>query len=239
MSLFKSICNEKQAQSALPAKERPLFCSSFFIKLVELGSNLIELQFSADQKHQHLTFDNLTRDGLPGLATLLKNLQTQGHGRMVLKDFSRTWFLSLDISSTGHVRFSHRLMDPYNDIDIEWDIDSGVDHMITTLTQLLADILSHPDFLAGYAFYHWDNYKEFSDELEQARKEFFAARQGGPFEDEHAFEAGIKPLLLQLPDGEEDRFERAWLRENILRLAPAREAAERYLEMLDGTSLLL
>ena len=239
MMQLKSTHNEKQAQTGLPTAEKLFSCSSFFIKLVELGSNSIELRFSADEKHQHLTFDCLTRDGLPGLATLLKNLHTQRHGRMVLKDFSRTWFLSLDISSTGHTRFSHRLVDPYNDIDIVWDIDSSVDHLVTILTQLLADIVSHPDFLAGYAFYHWDNYKEFSDQLEQAKREFFASRQGGPFEDEHSFESEIKPLLLKLPNEEEDRFERAWLRENILRLAPAKEAAERYLEMLDGTSLLL
>ena len=236
---FKSIGNKKKELIALPSWEKRPSCSSFFIKLVELGSSRIELQFSRGDDKQHLTFDSLARDGLPGLATLLKNLQTQGHGRMVLKDFSRTWFLALDISSTGHVRFSHRILDPYNEIDIEWDLDSSVDHLITTLNQLIADILNHPDFLAGYAFYHWDNYREFSDRLEEAKREFFTTRQGGPFEDEQSFVPEIRPLLLLLPNEEEDRFERAWLRENILDLAPAREAAERYLEMLEGTSLLL
>jgi hypothetical protein len=147
--------------------------------------------------------------------------------------------LALEVSSTGHVLFRHRLSDTYSEIDIEWNFQSSVDHLITTLNMLFATILSHQDFLAGYAFYFWDDHKEFADQLELAKKEFFASGQSIEFMEEHFFVSDFAPQLLLLSDDAECRFERAWLRENILDLAPARDAVEHYLDMLSGTSELL
>lgn len=205
-----------------------------FLKLIAVAANWIEFQISQEEKKQHIIFDSLLSDGLPGIAFLLKNLIERGYGHMSIFDDFHGFFFRMSVWHNPNG--TSRMIIKYQKDGIEniqWTGKAETNAVIEDLRKFLLSIADHPDFLHEYAYHHWGGFRDFENELEDEVKNFSnTPREQRIVPLKRMVDETDPPKLLTLFDDEKEYFRLQWLRENIMRLEPAKEMHEKYQLML-------
>lgn len=203
-------------------------------KLVAIAADWIEFQIRQGEKKQHLIFESFMSDGLPGMTHLLKCLMERGYGHMSLADNFEGFFFRMSVWSTPDG--SARMIVTYdgeNVKNLQWTSKTNTNAIIGNIREFLLSIADHPDFLHEYAYHNWNGDKGFENELEETTKVFLASPVDLRVTPPQLIKDEIDPPeLLDLIDDNEERFRSQWLRENIMRLEPAKEMHEKYQRML-------